>query len=251
MDQSASDHVAVEVRGLEESYGDLQAVCGIDLETARRVFARAQRRRQDDDGGDPRGLPAARQRPRRSARHRPRSTASPAEAARASCSSRPALTATSLWPRRLRCTQASIRPPDRSTRSSRSSGWRRSGTPAVLKLSGGQQRRLDVAIALAGDPDLLFLDEPTTGFDPSARREAWEVVKNLAGLGKTVPLTTHDMDEAQYLADRVAVSRRAIVATGPPSTLAGRDGARARVRLRLPEGTELPAELAATERATA
>jgi ABC-2 type transport system ATP-binding protein len=71
----------------------------------------------------------------------------------------------------------------------------------VLKLSGGQQRRLDVAIALAGNPDLLFLDEPTTGFDPSARHEAWEVIKNRAALGKTVLLTTHYMDEAQYLAD--------------------------------------------------
>ena len=76
----------------------------------------------------------------------------------------------------------------------------------VIKLSGGQQRRLDVAIALAGDPDLLFLDEPTTGFDPSARREAWEVVRNLAALGKTVLLTTHYMDEAQYLAGRVPAS---------------------------------------------
>jgi ABC-2 type transport system ATP-binding protein len=86
----------------------------------------------------------------------------------------------------------------------------------VLKLSGGQQRRLDVAIALAGNPDLLFLDEPTTGFDPSARHEAWEVIKNLAALGKTVLLTTHYMDEAQYLADRVAVmSDGRIVAEGP------------------------------------
>ena len=72
----------------------------------------------------------------------------------------------------------------------------------VIKLSGGQQRRLDVAIALVGNPDLLFLDEPTTGFDPSARREAWEVVKNLAVLGKTVLLTTHYMDEAQSPKDR-------------------------------------------------
>ena len=68
----------------------------------------------------------------------------------------------------------------------------------VAKLSGGQQRRLDVAIALVGDPELLFLDEPTTGFDPSARREAWDVVRNLASLGKTVLLTTHYMEEAQY-----------------------------------------------------
>ena len=84
-------------------------------------------------------------------------------------------------------------------------GLARSGTTRVDKLSGGQQRRLDVAIGLAGDPELLFLDEPTTGFDPSARRNAWEMVKSLTGLGKTVFLTTHFMDEAQYLANRVAV----------------------------------------------
>jgi len=104
----------------------------------------------------------------------------------------------------------------------------------VVKLSGGQQRRLDVAIALAGDPELLFLDEPTTGFDPSARRNAWEIVKNLASLGKTVFLTTHYMDEAQYLAGRVAViSSGVIVAEGPPSRLGGRDTATAVVRFRL------------------
>ncbi len=112
----------------------------------------------------------------------------------------------------------------------------------VIKLSGGQQRRLDVAIALAGDPELLFLDEPTTGFDPSARRGAWEIVKNLAALGKTVLLTTHYMDEAQYLADRVAViAAGSIVAEGPPSTLAGRDHAKTRIRFSVPAGTALPA----------
>jgi ABC-2 type transport system ATP-binding protein len=116
----------------------------------------------------------------------------------------------------------------------------------VVKLSGGQQRRLDVAIALAGDPDLLFLDEPTTGFDPSARHEAWQVVKNLAGLGKTVLLTTHYMDEAQYLADRVAViAAGRIVAEGTPATLAGRDTAKARLRYRPPDGTIPPADLTA------
>jgi ABC-2 type transport system ATP-binding protein len=111
----------------------------------------------------------------------------------------------------------------------------------VLKLSGGQQRRLDVAIALAGDPELLFLDEPTTGFDPSARRGAWEVVKHLAALGKTVLLTTHYMDEAQYLADRVAViAAGVIVAEGPPSTIAGRDQAMTRIRFMLPDGVAPP-----------
>jgi ABC-2 type transport system ATP-binding protein len=111
----------------------------------------------------------------------------------------------------------------------------------VTKLSGGQARRLDVAVALAGDPDLLFLDEPTTGFDPSARREAWEVVKNLASLGKTVLLTTHYMDEAQYLADRVAViAAGQIVAEGPPATLGERDVAGAQIRYRLPDGVAPP-----------
>jgi ABC-2 type transport system ATP-binding protein len=111
----------------------------------------------------------------------------------------------------------------------------------VAKLSGGQQRRLDVAIALVGDPELLFLDEPTTGFDPSARREAWEVVRNLASLGKTVLLTTHYKDEAQYLADRVAViAGGRIVAEGPPATLGHRQAARARIRYRLPAGSRPP-----------
>ena len=94
----------------------------------------------------------------------------------------------------------------------------------VRKLSGGQQRRLDVAVGLAGDPELLFLDEPTTGFDPSARRQAWEMVRNLRSLGKTVFLTTHYMDEAEQLADRVAIIvRGAIVAEGAPAGLIGRD----------------------------
>ena len=97
---------------------------------------------------------------------------------------------------------------------------RREADARVQRLSGGQQRRLDVAIGLAGDPELLFLDEPTTGFDPSARRSAWEMVKNLQSLGKTVFLTTHYMDEAQYLADRVAViADGVIVAEGTPATL--------------------------------
>jgi ABC-2 type transport system ATP-binding protein len=111
----------------------------------------------------------------------------------------------------------------------------------VLKLSGGQQRRLDVAIALVGNPELLFLDEPTTGFDPSARHEAWEVIKNLATLGMTVLLTTHYMDEAQFLADRVAViSAGQIVAEGTPATLGDRQLARARIRYRPPAGATPP-----------
>jgi ABC-2 type transport system ATP-binding protein len=101
---------------------------------------------------------------------------------------------------------------------------------------------------LAGDPDLLFLDEPTTGFDPSARRSAWEVIRNLRSLGKTIFLTTHYMDEAQELADRVAViSHGQLVAEGPPDSLGGRDTA-TEIRFALPSGTSVselpPVELA-------
>jgi ABC-2 type transport system ATP-binding protein len=103
-------------------------------------------------------------------------------------------------------------------------------------LSGGQQRRLDVALALIGDPELLFLDEPTTGFDPTARRQAWGMIAGLRELGKTVFLTTHYMEEAQELADRVAIiARGRIVAQGPPDELAGADEA-VEVRFRLPDG---------------
>jgi ABC-2 type transport system ATP-binding protein len=109
------------------------------------------------------------------------------------------------------------------------------------KLSGGQQRRLDVALALIGDPELLFLDEPTTGFDPSARRQAWEVIAGLRDLGKTVFLTTHYMDEAQALADRVAIiSAGRIVATGSPDELGGDRDARTEISFRLPSGVRGP-----------
>jgi ABC-2 type transport system ATP-binding protein len=104
-------------------------------------------------------------------------------------------------------------------------------------LSGGQKRRLDLALGLIGDPELLFLDEPTTGFDPSARRHAWDVVRNLGSLGKTILLTTHYMDEAQALADRVVViTAGRIVAEGPPESIGGRAQADAQIRFVLPAG---------------
>ena len=112
----------------------------------------------------------------------------------------------------------------------------------VKRLSGGQQRRLDVAIGLAGDPELLFLDEPTTGFDPSARRGAWDMVKNLQSLGKTVVLTTHYMDEAEFLADRVAIMAHGeIVAEGTPADLA-RDAGATTIRFRVGSGSDGPPE---------
>jgi ABC-2 type transport system ATP-binding protein len=114
----------------------------------------------------------------------------------------------------------------------------------VTKLSGGQRRRLDVAIALAGDPRLLFLDEPTTGFDPGARRNAWDVIKGLANLGKTIFLTSHSMDEVQFLADRVVIiAGGRIVAEGTPDTLAGRQKAAVAVRFQLSASVSMPEQL--------
>ncbi len=107
-------------------------------------------------------------------------------------------------------------------------------------LSGGQRRRLDLALALVGEPDLIFLDEPTTGFDPAARRQAWSTIRSLCDLGKTVFLTTHYMDEAQFLANRVAVMREGtLVAIGRPDELGGRDLRPAEIRFGLPPGTSV------------
>jgi len=110
----------------------------------------------------------------------------------------------------------------------------------VKTLSGGQQRRLDLGLALVGDPELIFLDEPTTGFDPSARREAWDVVRGLCAEGRTVVLTTHYMDEAQALADTATViAAGRVVASGPPDTLGGREHGETTIRFILPTRTGL------------
>jgi ABC-2 type transport system ATP-binding protein len=134
-------------------------------------------------------------------------------------------------------------------------GLREKADVRTSKLSGGQQRRLDVALALIGDPELLFLDEPTTGFDPSARRQAWDVIAGLRDLGKTVFLTTHYMDEAQALADRVAIiASGRIVATGSPESLVDRGVPQTEIRFRLPSGvgaSDLPGDLATTARVDA
>ncbi len=105
------------------------------------------------------------------------------------------------------------------------------------RLSGGQQRRLDVALALVGDPELIFLDEPTTGFDPSARRSTWEMIGGLRDLGKTVLLTTHYMEEAEHLADTIAIlSEGRIAVRGDPLTIGGRDRAPVTIRFLTPPG---------------
>ncbi len=121
----------------------------------------------------------------------------------------------------------------------------------VRSLSGGQKRRLDLALGLIGRPRLLFLDEPTTGFDPSARRSAWELIRTLRDAGTTILLTTHYLEEAQELADRVAVlADGQIVAQGTPSDIGGRDRAAAQIRFALPDGAAIadlpPAVRAAT-----
>lgn len=114
----------------------------------------------------------------------------------------------------------------------------------VKTLSGGQQRRVDLALGLVGDPDLLFLDEPTTGFDPSARRRSWRLVDNLRTLGKTILLTTHYMEEAQQLADRVAViADGRIVAEGTPDSLGDRADADSIISFRLPSANTPIADL--------
>jgi len=117
-------------------------------------------------------------------------------------------------------------------------GLAHKGDARVKNLSGGQQRRLDVGLGIVGNPALLFLDEPTTGLDPAGRRSSWELVRSLAAEGTTVILTTHYMDEAEALADRVAIiARGRIVAAGAPDQIGGRDVGTATIRFRLPAGT--------------
>ena len=110
----------------------------------------------------------------------------------------------------------------------------------VRTLSGGEKRRLDVGVALIGDPDLVFLDEPTTGFDPSARRSAWSMIEGLRALGKTLFLTTHYMEEAQHLSDRVAILRQGqVVVIGKPAELATAGATRTAITFQLPDGIGL------------
>jgi ABC-2 type transport system ATP-binding protein len=122
-------------------------------------------------------------------------------------------------------------------------GLKEKADERVKKLSGGQQRRLDVGLGIIGNPELLFLDEPTTGLDPSGRRDTWNLIRELTAAGTTVMLTTHYMDEVEALADRVAVLAGAvIVAAGTPTSIGGRDSSEATIRFTLPDGVN-PADL--------
>jgi ABC-2 type transport system ATP-binding protein len=230
----------IEIRGLRKSYGEVEAVRGIDLEvSAGEVFAFLG----PNGAGKTSTVEILEGYRRRSAGDVSVLGEDPERAGRA-------------WRERLGIVLQTLNPDPYLTveealtlfagyyRSSRRVeevmdliGLGHKADVRARDLSGGQQRRLDVGMALVGDPELLFLDEPTTGFDPSARRQAWEVIAGLRDLGKTVFLTTHYMDEAQRLADRVAIiARGEIVAIGTPAELGDRDNQPARVTFSLPDG---------------
>jgi ABC-2 type transport system ATP-binding protein len=243
----------ISVAGLRKSYGELEAVCGIDLEVAAgEVFAflgpngagktttvEILEGYRNRSAGDVTVLGADPARVDRRWRERIGIVLQDSEM-HPELTVRESLELFAGYYRRPRGVDATIS----------LVGLTDKADDRVARLSGGQQRRLDVALALIGDPELLFLDEPTTGFDPSARRRAWEVVASLRDLGKTVFLTTHYMEEAQALADRVAIiAGGQIVAEGSPGELAGRGDAAARISFRLPVGiasADLPQTLAAT-----
>ncbi|MGH2953108.1 MAG: ABC transporter ATP-binding protein [Solirubrobacterales bacterium] len=237
----------IEVRGLRKSYGELEAVRGIELEVhAGEVFAFLG----PNGAGKTTTVEILEG-------YRPRSAGEvsvlgldPAAATRAwrerigivlqECRMQPELTVHET----LELYAGYYRAPRAVAETIGLVGLEQKADDRVAHLSGGQQRRLDVGVALIGDPDLLFLDEPTTGFDPSARRQAWGMIASLRQLGKTVFLTTHYMDEAQRLADRAAIiAGGRIVAEGAPEKLGDRESQPTEVSFRLPsrvEGREPP-----------
>jgi ABC-2 type transport system ATP-binding protein len=244
----------ISARGLRKSYGPLEAVRGIDIEVRRgEVFAflgpngagktttvEILEGYRSRDAGEVEVLGTDPERPRREWRERigivlQQSTMHPELTVRET----------------LELFAGYYREPRPVSETIDQVGLGAKADDRVGRLSGGQHRRLDVALALIGDPELLFLDEPTTGFDPSARRRAWELVTKLRELGKTIFLTTHYMDEAQVLADRVAIIvGGAIVAEGPPDRL-GRSTATTEIRFRLPDRIqvgELPIDGAEVDR---
>jgi ABC-2 type transport system ATP-binding protein len=243
---------AVSIKGLRKSYDDFEAVKGIDLDIpAGKVFAilgpngagktttveilEGYRERSDGDvsvlGADP-------GRPTREWRERIGIVLQESEQG------------TLLTVRETLAMYAGYYAHPRSVDDTiRMVGLTEKSDVRAGRLSGGQKRRLDVGLALIGDPDLIFLDEPTTGFDPEARREAWKVIASMRDLGKTILLTTHYMEEAQVLADEIAVfAGGEIVARGTPDEIGGRKSLPSRIEFRLPPNldvTDLPVEFRA------
>jgi ABC-2 type transport system ATP-binding protein len=227
----------ISVRGLRKRYGALEAVCGIDLEVQRgEVFAflgpngagktttvEILEGYRERDGGEVSVLGEDPQRAGGEWRER-------IGIVLQSCRLDPYLTVRES----LELYAGYYRAPRPIEETIELVGLGAKADARTGALSGGQQRRLDVGMALIGDPELLFLDEPTTGFDPSARRQAWETIGGLRDLGKTVFLTTHYMDEAQRLADRVAViSAGRVVAGGTPDDLGDRESLPTTISYRL------------------
>ena len=221
---------AISVRDLTKSYGGVEALRGISFEVATgEVFgsARAERRGQDHHRRDPRGVPSPRRRIASvlgfDPNEAPRGFRERIGVVLQHSEQSPLLTVREAH----RMFAGYYAQPRNVDEVIELVGLTDKRDARVSTLSGGQKRRLDLGIALVGDPELVFLDEPTTGFDPAARRSAWEMIRSLRALGKTILLTTHYLDEAQQLADRVAVIRAGlIVAQEPPrsssAALAGR-----------------------------
>jgi len=248
----------IEVRGLRKSYGSIEAVAGVDLEVcAGEVFAFLG----PNGAGKTTTVEILEGYRQRTAGHVSVLGADPAKAGRA-------------WRARIGVVLQEAEPEAELTAGeclSMYAGYYGRPRPVAQTLdlvgladqratrcgqmSGGQRRRLDVALALIGDPELIFLDEPTTGFDPAARQSAWAVIAGLRDLGKTIFLTTHYMEEAEELADRIAVlAAGQIVAQGSPATLGGRDTEASVISFTLPPGvpvTDLPPAVAARVTRTA
>jgi ABC-2 type transport system ATP-binding protein len=235
----------ISVRGLRKQYGDVEAVRGIDLEVrAGEVFAflgpngagktttvEILEGYRDRSGGEARVLGEDPQHADRAWRER-------IGIVLQSCRLDPYLTVRES----LALFAGYYRAPRPIEETIELVGLEGKADARARSLSGGQQRRLDVGMALIGDPELLFLDEPTTGFDPSARRQAWETIAGLRELGKTVFLTTHYMDEAQRLADRVTIiSAGEVVARGTPEDLGDREHRPAKITYR-EDGREVELE---------
>ena len=231
---------AITVRGLRKAYGDNEAVRGIDFEVgAGEVFGflgpngagktttiEILEGYRDRTGGEVKVLGADPGKPTREWRER-------IGLVLQECELDPLLTV-----RETMSEFASFFPKPRGVEETiELVGLQAKARDRVGSLSGGQRRRLDVGVGIIGDPELLFLDEPTTGFDPSARREAWNMIEGLRALGTTIFLTTHYMDEAQHLADRVVILREGeIVAQGSPENLGVELGRETMIRFRLPDG---------------